>query len=155
MVNVLKQNNLKLGVGRLKISPYTHFNVGFFFHVFKCYKGADQTWMSLNYTLFLHLVKSKMKHGGGRGEDVMTIVCCVSVWLCVCLFSVGSNSIFFFLRVGSTLGGVCSKGVHQGKEFNKSCRKRSGSGISERRPGKQVQSITNLGLVQADSASRR
>lgn len=61
---------------------------------------------------------------------------------CVCLFSVGSNSTFFFLRGSSTLGGVRFKVVHQGKEFNKSCRKRSGSGISERRPRKQVQNIT-------------
>lgn len=107
-----------------------------FFGGFKCYKGAELTWMSLNYTLFLHLVKSKMKHGGVWGR-VMTIVCCVSA--CVCLFSVGNN---FFLRGCSTLGEVCFKVVHQGKEFNKSCRKRSGSGISERRPRKEVENIT-------------
>lgn len=34
--------------------------------------------------------------------------------------------------------------VHQGKEFNKSCRKRSGSAISERRPGRETSSQVSV-----------
>ena len=37
------------------------------------------------------------------------------------------------------LGGMWAEVDHQGKEFNKSCRKRSGSAISERRPRKETQ----------------
>lgn len=99
-------------------------------------------WMSLNYTPFLHLVKSKIKHGGRGEEESLELY--ASQHGCVCLFSVGSNLtfFFFFLQGGSILGEVRFNVVHQGKEFNKSCRKRSGSGISERRPRKQVQNIT-------------
>lgn len=72
-------------------------------------------------------------------------------WETWCIFSVCALHVcqcakreFFFLLVGvPTLfaGLLCVEGVwvwvgHQGKEFNKSCRKRSGSVISERRPGK-------------------
>ncbi len=37
------------------------------------------------------------------------------------------------------VGRVWVKVDHQGKEFNKSCRKRSGSAMSERRPGRETE----------------
>lgn len=55
--------------------------------------------MSLNYTPFLHLVKSKMKHGG-RGEEESLELYAARQHGCVCLFSVGSNLAFFFFFAG-------------------------------------------------------
>ncbi len=70
------------------------------------------------------------------------------VYLCVYCVSVCKTrkSFFFFFQLAGVptlfagllcVGGVWVKVGHQGKEFNKSCRKRSGSAISERRPGKE------------------
>lgn len=61
----------------------------FIYFLCKCYKGVDQTWMSLNYTPFLLLVKSKMTYGeGGVRKSRGTGMLCLSVF--VCLFSVGN-----------------------------------------------------------------
>lgn len=71
----------------------------------------------------------------------MVCTLCVSQRVCV---SVSKENLFFFFSVGRCPNGICRVVVwcggvwvevgHQGKEFNKSCRKRSGSAISERRP---------------------
>lgn len=65
------------------------------FYVFRCYKGVDQTWMSLNYTPFLLLVKSKKRCGEG-GEEESRELYVVSRHVCVRLSSVGMKLYFFF-----------------------------------------------------------
>lgn len=78
----------------------------FLFFVFKCYKGVDQTWMSLNYTPFLLLVKSKMANGeGGVRKSHGTGMLCLSVFACVS-FRLVIDSAFFFSRGGSPSGGA-------------------------------------------------
>lgn len=71
--------------------------------------------------------------------------------MCVCVSVCKKRRSFFFfswlgvptvfaglLCVGEVCVCVWVKVGHQGKEFNKSCRKRSGSAISERRPGRET-----------------
>lgn len=79
-----------------------------------------------------------MSDGGGSSGG--SVVCDI---LGVYSVSVCKKSNFFSFLMGWWVsqrylqGGCVLEGFevgHQGKEFNKSCRKRSGSGISERRP---------------------
>lgn len=73
--------------------------------------------------------------------NVVYIFCVYSACVSVCK----KRQLFFFLLVGVPalfagllyVGGAWVWVDHQGKEFNKSCRKRSGSVISVRRPGKE------------------
>lgn len=86
----LHQNNLKSWAGCWEVSPPLLNVIDFFLCVFKCNKGVDQTWMSLNYTPFLLLVKSKMTYGeGGVGKESWYWYV-VSQRVCMCLFSVGN-----------------------------------------------------------------
>lgn len=81
----------------------------------------------------------------GSEKEAWCILCVYSACVCQCVK--GENLSFFFFQlvgvptlfaglfcVGGVCMCVCVEVGHQGKEFNKSCRKRSGSAISERRP---------------------
>lgn len=92
LVNVLKQKNKVRPrearvLGRLLGCVPPLFNVIDIF-VFRCYKGVDQTWMSLNYTPFLLLVKSKKRYGEGGDSRRGSCMLCLGMFACVSLLLV-------------------------------------------------------------------
>lgn len=86
--------------------------------------------------------------GEGSEWEAWCIVCvCLSV--CVSLCKKRKSFFSWWLFQALFAGLLCVWGLwyeagHQGKEFNKSCRKRSGSGISERRPERATSCIISL-----------
>lgn len=85
-----------------------------------------------------------------------------SVCLSIC---VNRENLFFsfFLKFVGVLtlfaGPLCVGGVwvevgHQGKEFNKSCRKRSGSAISVRRPARRTGSQVSYQHLNSHQARK-